>query len=691
MKKNSLLFIVTLLLMAGFAQKSLAQATVQEVDWTKHCQTLSNVLTTDANNPKFVYLYNTKEKKFLTSGGDWGMQGIFANVGMRFYIQGDATNGYVIYSRIDNGKQGDCFAIEGPAYGGKDANGNTIPYSDYNGYHGVSTSTNVFVDRSDAKDSRPYWTFNDGGNSSYTLSNTYVIDEDGNTNTLYLGLSTDAKKLCTLAVSSSDDASNWLLVTEDDYKAVIKTLKTAFINVSGLLYDSRFDRNSKDVGNWSFKTKSTESYIHSSISGTGDIDAFCTARIGKESNTLTQTVSGLSKGLYKVTCQGFYSGNGENPDCAYLFANSATSLLQTISSTDQAKLNKNKITTEAYDNNRSIVAGQIFADYDEYNNGENNTVYTNDAYVMVDEDNGSISFGVTKGCTDGEVYVDNFQLFYCGTQEMYLSAENPTAANIDKTAYPYPVRLNLRRAFKLNAWNAIVLPVNLTGNQVQKAFGTDAKLSHLVGINPERDSQIKFENVTLESGKEAIKKGECYVVWVTKGPDWAYDANNPHKYTNENTKEMVIYGPLYQIDGVTQADYTKGDGSDGTVTKDYTTTAGILTFTGYYYKVATAPKLSYIMNGGDMYYLSSDWGPIYGTTWKLVDKAAGAKQLSISINGVEEDTTTGIAGLTIDNGAQTATQKVFNLNGQMVKSNSTSLENLPKGIYIVNGKKYVVR
>jgi hypothetical protein len=52
---------------------------------------------------------------------------------------------------------------------------------------------------------------------------------------------------------------------------------------------------------------------------------------------------------------------------------------------------------------------------------------------------------------------------------------------------------------------------------------------------------------------------------------------------------------------------------------------------------------------------------------------------------------TGIAGLTIDNGAQTATQKVFNLNGQMVKSNSTSLENLPKGIYIVNGKKYVVR
>ena len=96
------------------------------------------------------------------------------------------------------------------------------------------------------------------------------------------------------------------------------------------------------------------------------------------------------------------------------------------------------------------------------------------------------------------------------------------------------------------------------------------------------------------------------------------------------------------------------------------------------------------MGEGHMFWLDAE-SPIYGTTWVLTDATGKAKQLSISINGVEEDVVTGIAGLTIDNGAQTATQKVFNLNGQMVKSNSTSLENLPKGIYIVNGKKYVVR
>jgi hypothetical protein len=455
MKKNTLLYVATLLLMVGFTQKSFAQATVQDIDWTAHCQTLSNVLTTDANSPKFVYLYNIKEKKFLTSGGDWGMEGIFANVGMRFYIQGNETNGYVIYSRINNGDQGDCFAIEGPAYGGKDSKGNTITSS-----WDVSSSTKVFVDRSPDKDSRPYWTFNDGGNSSYTLSNKYKTSNTG-TNTLYLGLSTDATKLCTQAVSSSSDASNWLLVTEVDYKTVISSLHATFINVSGLLYDSRFDRNSKDVTAWSFTTTSKESFIHSAISGDGTIDAFCTARIGNESNTLTQTVSGLSKGLYRITCQGFYSGTGENTS-AYLFANSKKSLLQTISSADQTTLNANLITTEDADYNRSIVAGQIFADYDEYNNGENNTVYTNEIYVTVG-DNGSISFGVTKEATAGEVYVDNFQLFYCGTQEMYLSADNADATAVDKGTYEFPVRLNLRRAFTQNAWNAIVLPMNLSG------------------------------------------------------------------------------------------------------------------------------------------------------------------------------------------------------------------------------------
>jgi hypothetical protein len=662
MKKNSLLFIVALLLMVGFAQKSLAQATVQDIDWTAHCQKLSDVLTTDESSPQFVYLYNTAQKKFLTCGGDYGVQGIFANVGMRFYITSSGS-GYLIHSRINNAIQGSFMALEHSYYG----------------------SNIIYLDRSATSDSRAAWTFNTTDNKNYTLSYSGTYDNWGNTvnYTTYVGYNTTG--YIEGVTKRSSKVSNWLLVTEADYKAVISGLHATFINVSGLLYDSRFDRNSADVGAWSFTNGSTTtgSYIHNDVNGNGPIDAYCTARIGEESNTLTQTVSGLSKGLYRITCQGFYSGDGENT-CAYLFANTKKSLLQTISSDDQTTLKANAETSNATVENRSIVAGKIFANNNMYNNGENNTVYTNEIYVTVG-DNGSISFGVTKDCEAGEVYVDNFQLFYCGTQEMYLSADNATEANIDKTAYPYPVRLNLRRSFTQDAWNAIVLPMNLSGDQVKAAFGNgDAKLSKLVGINPDRPSQIQFTKVDLD--KDGITAGECYVVWVTKGPDVKYDANKPYTYTNYNTDTKTIYGPLYQIEGVTQTAY-----DNSFVTKTYETTSGKLNFTGYYYKPAEKAEVnSYIMGGGNMYYLK-DATSIYGTTWKLKDNTPGAKQLSISINGVEEDVVTGIAGLTIDNGAQTATQKVFNLNGQMVKSNSTSLENLPKGIYIVNGKKYVVR
>ena len=34
---------------------------------------------------------------------------------------------------------------------------------------------------------------------------------------------------------------------------------------------------------------------------------------------------------------------------------------------------------------------------------------------------------------------------------------------------------------------------------------------------------------------------------------------------------------------------------------------------------------------------------------------------------------------------------VFNINGQVVRQGTTSVEGLPKGMYIVNGKKYMVK
>ena len=81
--------------------------------------------------------------------------------------------------------------------------------------------------------------------------------------------------------------------------------------------------------------------------------------------------------------------------------------------------------------------------------------------------------------------------------------------------------------------------------------------------------------------------------------------------------------------------------------------------------------------------------------FELTDNtSAGGKlsQVSLLIDGVE-DSTTGIAdihGSTDCTSYKRSIEGVFNMNGQMVRR-SCSLEGLPKGMYVVDGKKIIIR
>lgn len=301
----------------------------------------------------------------------------------------------------------------------------------------------------------------------------------------------------------------------------------------------------------------------------------------------------------------------------------------------------------------------------------------------------TLTFGIDKTCEEGMVFADNFELFYCGTQQMFLDANNTStdartvtdgaATGIDYTEYKYPVRLNLRRSFTLNKWNAIVLPVDLSGDQVKAAFGNgDAKLSKLVGINPDRPSQILFQSVDLD--REGLNKGECYIVYVTKGPDLEKGATE--SYVNKNTENVTIKGPVYHIEGVTQDAY-----SAASVTKDYNTSAGLLTFTGYYYRPESVDAGLYMMEYGDMYHLTAAYNSLFGTYWTLSysEDSGSSGKFSLAIDGIEEGTNA-IEGITTDKAEQGG---IYTIGGQRMSQEDMKL--LPKGIYIVKGKKIVVR
>ena len=69
--------------------------------------------------------------------------------------------------------------------------------------------------------------------------------------------------------------------------------------------------------------------------------------------------------------------------------------------------------------------------------------------------------------------------------------------------------------------------------------------------------------------------------------------------------------------------------------------------------------------------------------------SAAPKSIDIVVDGEDDNPTTGIFEVETGNNVdKCADNKVYDLNGRMVKTGN-SLKDLPKGIYIMNGKKYV--
>lgn len=541
-----------------------------------------------------------------------------------------------------------------------------------------------------------------------------------------------------------EKGDEWYIISESDYVEQMSKLEDEYVDMSFLLADSRFNRNEKDEqtawgGYWEYHQGSNDGFHKIGI----DEDAvkqsdtqygwnfykkygsYYSAEINNQEGYYYQTVKGLPAGTYVITCQNFYDGEGDN-NCAYLFAGNSYDTdnkvaLNTLSDSQRKRWNDyynstidyvtgSVVNSQLKENGEqgfgNLAAAQLFA--------ENTSMLVSEVTVTINEGD-DLVLGFSNKCGNNAAYADNFKLYYTPKTvkqkeyAIYISANNTNNKEIDRKAYTNIHDLYLRRSFELNKWNAIVLPVSLTTGQLQQAFGTDMKLSKLTGINPERPSQIKFEPVVFsENGK--LEAGECYVIKVTREPQITDNTNpttievwNGEYEANGKIKTVVekdVYGPLYVIPAVSRTEEEAGAIPDnGIVTRTYTTGKNNeynLNFTGYYYKPKTEGKdtpwaaHTYFVDGGNMYYLDEPWGTIYGTIWYLedVDNSAGAKPMSIEINGVVDNTTTDISGAVFGN-AYVTNHTVYTIDGRAVGKGETVIESLPKGLYVIDGKKFI--
>ena len=354
-----------------------------------------------------------------------------------------------------------------------------------------------------------------------------------------------------------------------------------------------------------------------------------------------------------------------------------------------------------------VNAGKIFAESNPYEDKDvDHRRYDSSVAVLVKADEGSktgtgtLYIGAGKKANgEGYAFFDNFQLFYMGDKEWYLDATNkstdeftistdgtPSGINrnpVGDNHYEFPVTYNIRRYFNVGKWESLILPCSLTGDQVKQTFGGDKEVQ-LSAFKEVEGTCVYFKAVDLDN--EGIVAGKPYIIKVGKEAD-IKTKTDVYTFPWGNDAKVKVKGPIYQVKGVVPPTFA-GDG----VTTDVEISGGYnVQFHGFYYDPGAAPANAYVVNNGNMYHLSSEWNNFVGTSWyiTITDAQGNAKALSFSFDG--DSSTTAIENVTRQEDAAVQTDGfVYNLSGQRVGTRN-NMSNLSSGIYIVAGKKVVVK
>ena len=407
-----------------------------------------------------------------------------------------------------------------------------------------------------------------------------------------------------------------------------------------------------------------------------------TANIHGQSGIIQQTISsntaGWTPGWYKVICKGFSTdGKGK------LFAYSGT----TRPNTENDKYHTATFITPESIPTTYVKASRLI------NDGTSAFEQSVTVYVGQGE---SLTFGVEVkgGSASSWTCFDSFALSYCGKGELNLIIAEDQES-IDYLNQQVDTKKNqtlrLKRALNPGQWNSLVLPVNLNAGQVKTAFGT-TKLAKLNGADKNR---IYFELVNLDDdAATAIEAGKLYII----NPQNEMPTAQEYKYHSKDVTEPKIRD-YYTINQVTfSAELTESRKKDE-LWEGATTDGGQMQMVGTYVaipKVEGAPNPipanSYVLSGGSWMFATKGVSKVQGLRgWIETGIGNTSKSLIFNIDGVdEEEVSTGIDGLFVD-GAETNTSisktGVYSLSGQKISDNT----NLPKGIYIVNGRKMIVK
>lgn len=462
-----------------------------------------------------------------------------------------------------------------------------------------------------------------------------------------------------------------------------------------------------------------------------------------------QDVEIKNNGVYVVECKGY-----SNTEKAKLFATIVTmgtdgkwtdtgdgqirstvlSQISNMSAEEQTALHTSEMNMD--------YAGQNF-----YNSRK----YINNVLVNVegvdDTHRKAIRFGIMVGSKDdatpvnGEWTVfDDFRLLFANkvaNEDLVLDEDRDNLSYLQHETTYRNRTLHLNKTLVKDKWNSLVLPVDLTIDQFRNAFGANARLAKLTKLAAneimfESDKDLDNLTTTIDKNTIVLKAYTPYIIFPTK--DLSHETN--HMYTAKlqkkmnggtaasNYEDVTIKANHIQIPNVTMKYKTVGsvyvndlsnmdtdkwtstlNTGDGTITAygTFARTFGTATQkaeTGvweYSSKDNILPNRdnlvgSYFFYEGNMYYSNERARGLRGfSCWFKPNTGTKA---TLFLDGVQQEGgLTDIGEITFEpqnESMERFANGIYNMNGQLVKA-GTSMAGMPKGIYIVNGKKVVVR
>ena len=263
------------------------------------------------------------------------------------------------------------------------------------------------------------------------------------------------------------------------------------------------------------------------------------------------------------------------------------------------------------------------------------------------------------------------------TESVTLDDTKDYSAHTEKNA-----NVKLNRTFYKNYWNAICLPYSINRRQIEDQFGDGTMVVLMKNIDTST-KKVMF----IEHANQDIIAGYPYLIFPTKKDDKTDPNKTDHSEINGITTRATFGeadSPLFSV-GTDGKTYTSGDMQQnalvfkGTFSKEKLPVGSyVITKSG---TLANVPKTGLTINPYRAYIHFN----------QTTSEAKAIKLASMGFAGFDdmEGETTSIEDLLFNDGIMTRPADVFTVNGQKVRSKAENLYGLPKGVYIVNGKKYV--